>query len=204
MAGPVAERSYRLPPYSGMALASLRLGALLALGLMASGCAMSGGLGGVFAKSKSDDAQLQAQAQAQAQAEAQSQVHAQALTNDDATGSAASPTLRASTAVTDGLPSDTDLVFARMAIVEVLKRGTKEVSAPWENPSSGARGTVTPIASAYARDGDTCHDFLASYIRRGAPERWLQGQACRSKARGKQGAQAGAWEVRSLRPWTRT
>jgi hypothetical protein len=180
-----------------MAVASLRLGVLLALGLMASGCAMTSGLGGIFAKSKSDEAQLQAQAQAEAQA----QVHAQALANEDSTGTASAPTLRASTAApTDGLPSDTDLVFARMAIVEVLKRGSKEVSAPWENPSSGARGTVTPIASAYARDADTCHDFLASYIRRGAPERWLQGQACRSKTRGK----LGAWEVKSLRPWTRS
>jgi hypothetical protein len=182
-----------------MAVASLRLGVFLALGLMASGCAMSGGLGGFFSKSKSDDAQVQAQARAQAEAEVQAQ--AQALTNDDATGTASAPTLRASTATpSDGLPSDTDLVFARMAIVEVLKRGSKEVSAPWENPSSGARGTVTPIASAYGRDGDTCHDFLASYIRRGTPERWLQGQACRAKARGK----LGGWEVKSLRPWTRT
>ena len=84
-----------------------------------------------------------------------------------------------------------------MAIVEVLKRGSKEVSAPWENPSSGARGTVTPIASAYARDGLTCHDFLASYVRRGSPESWLQGQACRANKRE-------AWEVKSLRPWTRS
>jgi hypothetical protein len=168
-----------------MAVASLRLGALLALGLMASGCAMTGGFGGVFAKSKSDEVQAQAQA----------------LTSEEATGSASAPTLRASAATpTDGLPSDTDLVFARIAIVEVLKRGSKEVSAPWENPSSGARGTVTPIASAYARDGDTCHDFLASYVRRGAGERWLQGQACRSKTHGK----LGAWEVKSVRPWTRS
>lgn len=195
MAGPVAERSYRLPPYSGTAAASLRLGALLALGLMVSGCAMTGGLSGVFAKSKSD--------------EAEARVQAQALANEDtATGSTSEPTLKASAAApTDGLPSETDLVFARMAIVEVLKRGSKEVSAPWENPSSGARGTVTPIASAYARDSDVCHDFLASYVRRGAPERWLQGQACRSK-RGKQGGQAGSqagtWEVRTMRPWTRS
>jgi hypothetical protein len=191
MAGPVAERSYRLPSYSGMAVASLRLGAALALGLMVSGCAMTGGLSGFFAKSKSD--------------EAQAQVQAQALANEETTGSTSEPTLKASAAApSDGLPSDTDLVFARMAIVEVLKRGSKEVSAPWENPSSGARGTVTPIASAYARDSDVCHDFLASYVRRGAPERWLQGQACRSKARGKQGAQAGTWEVRTMRPWTRS
>ena len=182
MAGPVAERSNRLPPYSGMAAASLRLGALVVLGLMASGCAMTGGLNGVFGKSKSDE------------------VRASALAAEEATGSTAVPTLRASATVANEGPSDTDLVFARMAIVEVLKRGSKEVSAPWENPSSGARGTVTPIASAYARDGDTCHDFLASYVRKGAPERWLQGQACRTKAHGKQGA----WEVKSLRPWTRS
>jgi hypothetical protein len=174
-----------------MAVASLRLGAALALGLMVSGCAMTGGLSGFFAKSKSD--------------EAQAQVQAQALANEETTGSTSEPTLKASAAApSDGLPSDTDLVFARMAIVEVLKRGSKEVSAPWENPSSGARGTVTPIASAYARDSDVCHDFLASYVRRGAPERWLQGQACRSKARGKQGAQAGTWKVRTMRPWTRS
>ena len=68
-----------------------------------------------------------------------------------------------------------------MAIVEVLKRGSKEISAPWENPSSGARGTVTPIASAYNRDGATCRDFLASYVRRQGSETWLQGEACRAK-----------------------
>ncbi len=197
MAGPVAERSYRLPPYSGTVVASLRLGALLALGLMVSGCAMSGGLGGVFASSKSDAAQVQ-------QAQAQSQVQAQALAEEETTGSASAPTLRASAAApTNGLPSETDLIFARMAIIEVLKRGSKEVSAPWENASSGARGTVTPIASAYARDSDICHDFLASYVRRGEPERWLQGQACR-KAHAKPGSQAAAWEVRTMRPWTRS
>jgi hypothetical protein len=195
MPGPVAERSYRLPPYNGMVVASLRLGAVLALGLFAGGCAMSGGLGDMFAKKqKTED------------------VRATALASEDVTHSATAPTLRASAAVsTSGLPSETDLVFARMAIVEVLQRGTKEVSAPWENPSSGARGTVTPIASAYARDGDTCHDFLASYVRRQGPEHWLQGQACRGKAAGKEakpgtkpGAKHGAWEVRSLRPWTRS
>ena len=188
MPGPVAERSYRLPPYSGMVVASLRLGAVLAFGLFASGCAMSGGpmsgLGGMFAKhQKTED------------------VQASALASEDETSSTTAPALRASAAVpASGLPSETDLVFAHMAIVEVLKRGSKEVSAPWENPSSGARGTVTPIASAYARDGDTCHDFLASYVRKQGPERWLQGQACRAKSGGK----LGAWEVKSLRPWTRS
>ena len=187
MAGPVAGRANRLPLYSGTVVTSLRLGAtlgaLVACGLMASGCAVSGGLGNMFAKGgQKVDAPVQASA----------------LASEDVTGSANAPTLRASAAVaTTGLPSETDLVFARMAIVEVLKRGSKEVSAPWENPGSGARGTVTPIANAYARDGQTCHDFLASYVRRGSPESWMQGQACRAHKRD-------AWEVRTLRPWTRS
>ena len=214
MAGPVAERSYRLPLYSGTTVPSLRLGAtqaatlaatwaaLVACGLVASGCAVSGGLGNMFAKGQKADAPVQANAQASVQTGAQigtpAGAQATALASEEVTGSAQTPTLRASAAAaTSGLPSDTDLVFARMAIVEVLKRNSKEVSAPWENPSSGARGTVTPIASAYARDGMTCHDFLASYVRRGSPESWLQGQACRANKRE-------AWEVKSLRPWTRS
>jgi hypothetical protein len=171
------------------------LGVILACGLAASGCAVTGGLGNMFAKGQKADAPVQASVQ---QGNDQARVQTTALASEEVTGSAQSPTLRASAAAaTSGLPSDTDLVFARLAIVEVLKRGSKEVSAPWENPSSGARGTVTPIASAYARDGMTCHDFLASYVRRGSPESWLQGQACRANKRE-------AWEVKSLRPWTRS
>ena len=203
MAGPVAERSYRLPLYSGTAVTSLRLGAtqaatwgaLVACGLLASGCAVSGGLGNMFAKGQKP---ADAPVHASAQTGAQPSVQVTALASEEVTGSTQTPTLRASAAVaTSGLPSETDLVFARMAIVEVLRRGSKEVSLPWENPSSGARGTVTPVASAYARDGMTCHDFLASYVRRGSPETWMQGQACRANKRE-------AWEVKSLRPWTRS
>ena len=47
------------------------------------------------------------------------------------------------------------------------------------NPKTGARGTITPIASAYSQDGLTCRDFLASYVRNGA-ESWMQGEACRA------------------------
>ena len=174
MAGPAARHVSRLPRYSGTAVASLRLTVVLGLALAGSGCAVSGPLGSLFAQ-KSDDARA-------------------AYASEDVTGSVASPRPVAA-ASTAGLPSETDLVFARMAIVEVLRRDSKGISAPWENPSSGAHGTVTPIASAYNRDGVTCHDFLASYVRQGS-EAWLQGEACREKK--------GKWEVRSLRPWTRS
>ena len=89
------------------------------------------------------------------------------------------------------LPPDADLVYTRAAANEVLNRGDKDASMPWENPHSGARGTVTPIASAYTQDGQTCRDFLASYVT-GRSQAWLQGEACK---------QEGIWEVRALKPW---
>jgi 17 kDa outer membrane surface antigen len=92
-------------------------------------------------------------------------------------------------------PAEGDLAIARAAVSELLTKGGKDVSLPWENPSTGARGTVTPLATAYNQDGATCRDFLASYVKNGS-ESWLQGEACR--------AGRGKWEVRNLRPWKNT
>ncbi len=93
-----------------------------------------------------------------------------------------------------GLPSDTDLAYASAAAADVLMNGGKDTSAPWENPSTGARGTITPIATAYAQDGSLCREFLASYVIKDN-EAWLQGEACRMRQ--------GKWVVRSLKPWQR-
>jgi 17 kDa outer membrane surface antigen len=93
------------------------------------------------------------------------------------------------------LPPDADLAFARAAASDVLNRGGTNASAPWENPRTGARGTVTPIASAYTQDGHTCRDFLASYVQ-GSSQAWMQGEACKQSK--------GAWEVRALKPWKRS
>jgi hypothetical protein len=90
------------------------------------------------------------------------------------------------------LPPDADLAYARAAASEVLSRGTKDASQSWENPATGARGTVTPIATAYTSEGKTCRDFLASYIH-GSAQSWLQGEACKPDE--------GGWEVRSIKPW---
>ncbi|MBV5269656.1 MAG: hypothetical protein JZU55_06800 [Afipia sp.] len=91
--------------------------------------------------------------------------------------------------------TDADLALARNAASDVLTRGQKDVSQPWENPETGARGSVTPLASTYTNEGRTCRDFLASYVR-GANEGWLQGEACQQ---GK-----GPWEIRRLKPWKRS
>lgn len=92
-------------------------------------------------------------------------------------------------------PHEGDLAIARLAVSEVLSKGGKDTSMPWENPKTGARGTITPLAQAYNQDGTTCRDFLASYVRDGS-ESWLQGEACR--------AARGRWEVRNMRPWKNT
>ena len=92
------------------------------------------------------------------------------------------------------LPPDADLAFTRAAVSDVLNR-PNDASVPWENPRSGARGTVTPIASAYTQDGQTCRDFLASYVA-GSSQAWLQGEACQHPK--------GVWEVRTLKPWKRS
>jgi surface antigen len=93
------------------------------------------------------------------------------------------------------MPQDGDLAAARAAVSEALGKTGREASVPWEDPVTGARGTVTALSSAYSQDGTTCRDFLASYVRHGS-ESWLQGEACR-------GVQ-GRWEVRYMRPWRRT
>ena len=97
--------------------------------------------------------------------------------------------------VAPGTDVEGDLAIARAAASEVLARGGKDASLPWENPQTGARGTVTPIASAYNQDGFVCRDFLASYVKN-STESWMRGEACRQHQ--------GRWEVRNLKPWQRT
>ena len=105
---------------------------------------------------------------------------------DDLTGSVH---LAAQTAAE---PTETDLAFARKAASDVLTKGDKDASQPWENPQTGARGSVTPLAQAYTSEGRTCRDFLASYVN-GRSESWLQGAACRTGH--------GQWEIHTLKPW---
>jgi surface antigen len=89
-------------------------------------------------------------------------------------------------------PTETDLALARTAASDVLTKGDKDASQPWENPETGARGSVTPLAQAYSSEGRTCRDFLASYVK-GDSESWLQGAACQTGH--------GQWEIHALKPW---
>jgi surface antigen len=115
--------------------------------------------------------------------------------SSDKSETTASITPPSSAKQTGNMPPDTDLAFTRIAVSEVLSRAGNYASVPWENPNSGARGTVTPIAAAYNLDGQTCRDFLASYVQ-GSSQAWLQGEACKQPK--------GDWEVRSFKPWKRS
>lgn len=158
------------PPYNGtgpLSLCRLLPGVgVLMLALTAGGCSFSYQLGSMFEKSKEPQASVE--------------------TTGSIPASSAGANSRSKVA-------DSDLAYARAAASEVLRRGGEGASQPWENPATGARGTVTPIASAYSVDGFTCQDFLASYVRAGSSEDWMRGEACR--------VHKGNWEVRSLKPW---
>ncbi|MGB6754269.1 MAG: RT0821/Lpp0805 family surface protein [Xanthobacteraceae bacterium] len=84
-----------------------------------------------------------------------------------------------------------DLAYARAAVSDALARAGKDSSFPWENPGTGAGGNITPLATSYTEGGLSCRDFLASYVHGGSQDS-LQGAACRTDA--------GAWEIRRLKP----
>jgi surface antigen len=139
----------------------------LALGLTAGGCSFSYQLDNLFGKGKEDGS------------------------TELTSALQPSPSVKPAEAP----PLESDLAIARAVASEVLARGGSDTSLPWENPKTGARGTVTPIAQAYSQDGLTCRDFLASYLRNGT-ESWLQGEACR--------ADKGKWQVRRMKPWQKS
>jgi surface antigen len=94
-------------------------------------------------------------------------------------------------ALSTGAFTGDDLAVASAATTALLDRRN---GGPWENPLTGARGTITPLAAVYRDNGVECRDFLASYVHERA-EAWMQGEACRNSV--------GRWEVRSLKPWRR-
>jgi surface antigen len=148
------------------------LGLLLAVGTTASGCSFSYQLGSLFGKEDEKPAAVSP---------------APEITN----GTRASP---AAAKFDDANVADTDIAAAGAAAARMMAAGSKGISQPWENPATGSRGMITPLATARDEDGFTCRDFLASLVR-GEAEAWLQGEACR--------VHRGQWVVRSLKPWKR-
>ncbi|MCZ7660826.1 MAG: RT0821/Lpp0805 family surface protein [Xanthobacteraceae bacterium] len=170
---PETAAAVRPPRYSGTPVGRpwphpLAALCVISLGLAAGGCSISYRLDSLLGQDKGD----------------------KSLT----TGSVPAPARSApapAAGKTGALPSEKDLAYAKAAVAELLSRGGADASLPWENPQTGARGTVTPVAAAYTDEGFTCRDFRASYVRAGS-EAWLEGEACR--------LHRGKWEVRAMRP----
>lgn len=112
------------------------------------------------------------------------------MEGNDVTGSI-TPTVRSASYD----PTEADLALARNAASDVLTKGSRDSSQPWENPATGARGSVTPLSAVYVAEGRSCRDFLASYVN-GTTESWMQGAACKGER--------GRWDVRTLVPWKRS
>jgi surface antigen len=143
------------------------LAAVLGVGLASGGCSFQ--LGSLYDKHKRDESEVTGALNPVA--------NAMAAMQPDQTG----------------LP-ESDLAFTRIAASDVLAKDQKNVSQSWENPQTGARGSVTALTSAFIDNGNTCREFLASHVQ-GKVETWLEGSACQNGAK---------WEVRSLKAWKRT
>lgn len=87
--------------------------------------------------------------------------------------------------------SPVDWTIAKSALRETLGRTEDGASQPWENPTTGAHGTVTPVAAIYEKNGFACRNFILSQVR-GSNENWYEGTACR--------IHRGQWDVTNSRP----
>lgn len=72
-----------------------------------------------------------------------------------------------------------DWTQAKLALDQALAAHEKDVSIPWENRDSGARGTATPIGAATASG---CRNFMISLVDGKSADRWIQGEACKGRA----------------------
>ena len=91
--------------------------------------------------------------------------------DSDLTGSIARP-------AKDAAPTETDLAFARNAASDVRSKGGKDSSQHWENPVTGARGSMTPMTHSYAdANGRRCRNFIAIYVH-GNTEVWHHAAGC--------------------------
>lgn len=65
----------------------------------------------------------------------------------------------------------------------------------WENPTSGAKGSFTPVGHAYPIDGRVCRAFIGMMRENGA-EKTYQGTAC--------AVTAGEWAVTERKPFKKS
>ena len=111
---------------------------------------------------------------------------------DDVTGSIIGAAAPPSTPPQFPTLGKDDWIVADAALASALDPQGVGAAVAWENPLTGARGSMTPIGAVYEADGLICRAFLAE-IGGKAPAQRLQGRGCR-------GADA-RWAVSDLKPF---
>lgn len=87
---------------------------------------------------------------------------------------------------------DVDWRASKGAFSQAMNRTDAGASVMWDNPATGARGSITPLSkTGPSEHGRTCRTFLLSRVQ-GGDESWHQGEACLA---GKAG-----WKVVTVRP----
>ena len=98
------------------------------------------------------------------------------LSEEDVTGSIVGPAPLSTPPQFPTLGKD-DWIVAHAALASALDPQGIVATVPWENPLTGARGSMTPVGAVYEADGQTCRAFVAE-IGGKAPARRLQGRGC--------------------------
>ena len=175
----LARGAIKALPYHGSAgprrspaWAGLTLAALLAFGSGA--CSMTMELGSFFSDKDEKPAKIEQASKGDAR---------------DVTG--ALPLQSKKTERAGGGIHPVDWKLTSAALKEALGQKEEGASIPWQNPDTGSRGTVTPVAASYIKDGFACRNFIASHVGDGR-ESWYEGMACR--------VHRGEWEIRTARP----
>jgi surface antigen len=105
---------------------------------------------------------------------------------EDVTGSIAKPPEKLSQAL-----DAEDWRRASAAMNTALDPQGSGAGVNWDNPQTGARGSITPVGSAFPLDGKICRTFRADLAAKEAHES-LEGAACREKT--------AEWSLTRVRP----
>ena len=104
--------------------------------------------------------------------------------NEDVTGSLKP--------VAGKLPDEEDRRRAKAALSTAVDPQGDGQAVRWENPTTGNKGSFTPVGHAYPIDGRVCRAFI-SVVREGGEEKTTQGTAC--------AVSAGEWAVTERKPF---
>ncbi|SLN29736.1 RT0821/Lpp0805 family surface protein [Oceanibacterium hippocampi] len=71
-----------------------------------------------------------------------------------------------------------DTAAMERAVNEALESRLSGQTVRWQNPATGASGTITPVRTYRARNGQWCREFTRNWVRPGGTDQ-LRGIACR-------------------------